>query len=208
MPRTQTEFQQVRDASRRRILDGALKVFAAKGTEATMAEVAEEAGVSQGLAYRYFQSKEAIVSELVHEVTDSGGGFEERVKKVQGTAAERLGLLITNMLDALRQKPEYPQFLNQILRDEDVPEELRAAVAKNGRAVKSTIRKLIIEAQASGDVAADDPDQLLAALLAYVDGLLGRMTDPRVIESRKNFPDPKIVLRMLKPDIGRGRDSK
>ena len=173
-----------------------------------MAEVAEEAGVSQGLAYRYFQSKEAIVSELVHEVTDSGGGFEERVKKVQGTATERLGLLITNMLDALRQKPEYPQFLNQILRDEDVPEELRAAVAKNGRAVKSTIRKLIIEAQVSGDVAADDPDQLLAALLAYVDGLLGRMTDPRVIESRKNFPDPKIVLRMLKPDIGRGRDSK
>ena len=203
MPRTEAAFQQVRDASRRKILDGALRAFAAKGSDATMADVAEEAGVSQGLAYRYFPSKDAIVSELVHEVTDAGGGFEERVKKVQGTAAERLGFLLTNMLEALRQKPEYPQFLNQVLRDEDVPEELRAAVAKNGRAVKSTIRKLIIEAQASGDVAADDPDQLLAALLAYVDGLLGRMTDPRRIESRKSFPDPKIVLRMLRPDTER-----
>jgi len=208
MPRTEAAFQQVRDASRRKILDGALGAFAAKGSDATMADVASEAGVSQGLAYRYFPSKQAIVSELVHEVTDSGGGFEERVKKVRGTAAERLGTLLANMLEALRQKPEYPQFLNQVLRDERVPEELRAAVAKNGRAVTSTIRKLIVEAQAGGDVAADDPDQLVAALLAYVDGLLVRMTDPRTIESRKNFPDPKIVLRMLKLDAEKGRDSK
>jgi AcrR family transcriptional regulator len=200
MTRAVAAFQQAKEASRRKILDGALRAFAAKGCDATMADVAGEARVSQGLAYRYFPSKEAIVSELVHEVTDSGGGFEGRVKKVQGTAVERLGLLLTNMLEGLRLKPEYPQFLNQVLRDESVPVELREAVANNFRAVKNTIRKLIVEAQASGDVAADDPDQLLAAVLAYVDGLLVRMTDPRRIESRRNFPDPKIVLRMLKPD--------
>jgi len=208
MPRTEAAFQQVRDASRRKILDGALRALAAKGSDATMADVAVDSGVSQGLAYRYFPSREAIVSELVHEVTDSRGGFEGRVKKDQGTAAERLSLLLTNMLEGLREKPEYPQFLNQVLRDEDVSEEVRAAVARNGRAVHTTILKLIVEAQASGDVAGDDPDQLLTALLAYVDGLLGRMTDSRIIESRKNFPDPKIVLRMLKPDADRGRDSK
>jgi AcrR family transcriptional regulator len=201
MTRAVAAFQQVREASRRKILDGALRAFAAKGCDATMADVAGEAGVSQGLAYRYFPSKEAIVSELVHEVTDSGGGFEERVKKVQGTAAERLGILLTNMLEGLRQNPEYPQFLNQVLRDESIPVELREAVANNFRAIKNTIRKLIVEAQACGDVAADDPDQLLAAVLAYVDGLLVRLTDPRRIESRKNFPDPKILLRMLKPHV-------
>ena len=170
-----------------------------------MADVARESGVSQGLAYRYFRSKEAILSELVHEVTESGGGFEGRFRTLQGTAAERLFLMLTNMLEGMRQKPEYPQFLNQVLRDEKVPVELREAVVRNGRAVKSTIRRLIIEAQASGDVAADDPDQLLAALLAYVDGQVSRMTDPSRAENRKNFPDPKIVLRMLKADPERGR---
>jgi AcrR family transcriptional regulator len=190
----------VRKASRRKILDGALRVFAAKGSGATMADVASESGVSQGLAYRYFPSKEAILSELVHQITESGGGAEERLKKLQGTAAERLGLLLTYMLEGLRQKPEYPQFLNQVLRDGNVQVELREAVAKNGRVIRNTIRKLIVEAQASGDIAEDDPDQLLAALLAYIDGLVSRMTDPGRIESRKNFPDPKIILRMLKPD--------
>jgi AcrR family transcriptional regulator len=167
-----------------------------------MADVAKEAGVSQGLAYRYFPSKEAILSELVHEITGSEGEKEDRIKELQGTARERLNLLLTPMLGSLRQKAEFSQFLNQVLRDESVPVELREAVAKNGAVIKKSIRKLIVEAQASGDVAADDPDQLLFALIATIDGLVSRMSDPMRIEERKHFPDPKIVLRMLRPDIG------
>ena len=80
--------------------------------------------------------------------------------------------------------------------------DLREAVAKNGAVIKKSIRKLIVEAQASGDVAADDPDQLLFALLATIDGLVSRVSDPMRIEDRTHFPDPNIVLRMLRPDIG------
>ena len=202
MPRTQAAFQQVRDASRRKILDGALRVFASKGSHATMSDVAKEAGVSQGLAYRYFPSKEAILDELVHERTGSEGEKEEQFKKLPGTARERLGLALTYMLGALREKPEYPQFVNQILGDESAPVDLREALAKNGAVIKKSIRKLIVEAQADGDVAAGDPDQLLFTLLATIDGLVSRMSDPMRIEERKHFPDPKIILRMLSPDLG------
>ena len=208
MPRTEAAFQQVRDASRRKILGGALRVFASKGSHATMGDVAEEARVSQGLAYRYFPSKEAILSELVHEITGSKGEKDERFKKLPGTARTRLGLALTYMLGSLREKPEYPQFVNQVLRDEGVPVELREAVAKNGAVIKKSIRKLIVEAQASGDVAAGDPDQLLFALLATIDGLVSRMSDPLRVEERRYFPDPKIILRMLSPDVevrGRGK---
>ena len=200
MPRTEAAFQQVRDASRRKILDGALRVFASKGSHATMADVATEAGVSQGLAYRYFSSKEAILSELVHEITGSEGEKEERFKKLPGTAGERLGLALTYMLGSLREKPEFPQFVNKVLRDENVPVELREAVAKNGAVIKKSLRKLIVEAQADGDVAADDPDQLLFAVLATFDGLVSRTSDPIRIEERKHFPDAKVILRMLRPD--------
>ena len=169
-----------------------------------MADVAKEAGVSQGLAYRYFPSKEAILSELVREITGSEGEKEARIERLQGTAGERLGLLLTPMLESLRQTPEFPQFLNQVLRDENVPVELREAVAENGAVIKKSIRKLIVEAQASGDVAADDPDQLLFALLATIDGLVGRISDPMRVEERRHFPDPKIILRMLRPDFDTG----
>ena len=208
MPRTEEAFQQVRDASRRRILDGALRVFAGKGCHATMADLAQEAGVSEGLAYRYFPSKEAILSELVHKITGTEGEKEERFRKLPGTAGERLGLVLTYMLGALREKPEYPQFVNQVLRDEGAPVDLREALAKNGAVIKKSIRKLIVDAQAGGDVAAGDPDQLLFALLATFDGLVSRLSDPMRTDERKHFPDSKIILRMLRPDVearGTGR---
>ena len=209
MPRTEAAFQQLRDASRRKILDGALRIFASKGSHATMAEVAKEAGVSEGLAYRYFPGKEAILSELVHEITGSEGEKEDRFKKLPGTAWERLGLALTHMLGSLREKPEYPQFINQVLRDEDVPVELREAVAKNGAVIKRGLRKLIVEAQADGDVAADDPDQLLFAMLATFDGLVSRISDPMRVEERRHFPDARITLRMLRPDTeARGRGQR
>jgi len=200
MPRTEAAFQQVREASRKKILDGALRVFASKGIEATMAEVAEEAGVSQGLAYRYFASKEDILSELVHGTTSAGGGFYERVKLAQGTAKERLDYLLVQMTHGIRETPEHYRLFSHVLRDANVPDELRAAVAKNGGAIRNTIRKLIVEGQASGDVAGDDPDQLLAALLACIDGLASRISGPGRVEYRKDFPDSRIILRMLRPE--------
>jgi AcrR family transcriptional regulator len=49
------------EARRRSILEAAHKVFARKGIQsATMAEIAEEAGLSAGVIYRYFESKEAL----------------------------------------------------------------------------------------------------------------------------------------------------
>jgi AcrR family transcriptional regulator len=52
-------------ATRQRILDTALQLFAAKGyEETTMREIATVAGCSLGLTYRYFASKEDLVLEL------------------------------------------------------------------------------------------------------------------------------------------------
>jgi TetR/AcrR family transcriptional regulator len=55
-----------RDASRARILSAALKVFATKGFDgAGTREIAEAAGVRQGLIGHYFASKEALWKEAV-----------------------------------------------------------------------------------------------------------------------------------------------
>jgi AcrR family transcriptional regulator len=51
--------------TRQRIVDTALRLFAAKGYERTsMRDIAKEAECSLGLAYRYFASKEELVLEL------------------------------------------------------------------------------------------------------------------------------------------------
>src|SRR6266545_7958955 len=56
-----------RETQRANILEAARRVFARKGKAATMADVAQAASVSQGLAYRYFASKEQIYREVVEQ---------------------------------------------------------------------------------------------------------------------------------------------
>ena len=51
------------DARREEILSAAVKIFARKGMQsATMAEIAEEAGISAGAIYRYFSNKEDLAA--------------------------------------------------------------------------------------------------------------------------------------------------
>ena len=53
---------------RRQILDGARRVFLSRGFDAaSMSDIAEEAHVSKGTLYVYFDSKELLFRELVAE---------------------------------------------------------------------------------------------------------------------------------------------
>src|SRR5258708_24544991 len=81
MPRTPEANQRIREAQRAKILESARSVFARKGMEATITDIAAEAQISLGLAYRYFADKEAIFSELVKQtVPDDSAEFQKLVE--------------------------------------------------------------------------------------------------------------------------------
>jgi AcrR family transcriptional regulator len=57
--------------TREKILEAALELFRERGFEqATMREIAARAGVATGLAYYYFESKDAIVLAFYHRAKD------------------------------------------------------------------------------------------------------------------------------------------
>ena len=58
------------DLQRARILDAAQRCFVESGFHAaTMAKIAETAGMSAGLIYRYFESKNAIVLAIIERLS-------------------------------------------------------------------------------------------------------------------------------------------
>jgi AcrR family transcriptional regulator len=203
MPRTETANQKVRGEAREKILDAARKVFARRGTAATMSEVAQEAGISQGLAYRYFSSKEAILTTLVKQMAESGGGAAARVRKIPGSPGNRLLTLVSYVLESRREQPEFYQFLYQVLYDDKVPNELREVVRRSGQVIQVMIRELIVEGQATGEIANDDPDQLVGAILACLDGLSRRIVVLKPEAARESLPDARVIMRMLRPDSSR-----
>ncbi|MBA2678522.1 MAG: TetR/AcrR family transcriptional regulator [Ktedonobacteraceae bacterium] len=199
MPRSEEANQRIREEQRAKILEGARKVFARKGRAATMAEVAAEAGVSQGLTYRYFASKEVLFNTLIEQMMQSGPTIMQRIREMPGTPGERLAFCVSSVVESRREQPEFYQFLYQILLDETLPNHLRELLSQQGLLFQDAMRQLIIEGQATGEVVKDDPDQLLAAIMACLEGLWRGMVllDPEKV--RKHFPEARIILRMLKP---------
>jgi AcrR family transcriptional regulator len=77
------------EANRRRVLQAASEVFAARGLDASVEEIAQRAGVGMGTLYRRFPNKEALIEELVHQLFDqvltSG---REALESTDGTGLE------------------------------------------------------------------------------------------------------------------------
>jgi len=70
-PRTIEQNEEIRKESKQRIMDAAFELIARNGYEATsIAAIARTAGVSKGLLYNYFTSKEELVKALVLGATE------------------------------------------------------------------------------------------------------------------------------------------
>src|SRR5262245_53279308 len=147
MPRTSAANQRIREAQRARILESARRVFARKGMEATITEIAAEAQISLGLAYRYWASKEAILSELVKQTIPEEGAGVQQVVELPGTPGGRLATLISRIVGARGQREplEAHQLLQQALEADALPEELRAVLTKRYQLLLATMRHLVVE---------------------------------------------------------------
>ena len=72
-PRTKDQFKKMRSESKIKIVNAALFLFANKGYNATtISEVAKKAGVSKGLMYNYYNSKEDLLEEVVKMNIEEG----------------------------------------------------------------------------------------------------------------------------------------
>jgi AcrR family transcriptional regulator len=71
MPRTPQQLEKLRQERRQRIMETALETFAEHGYESSsISMIANKAGVSKGLMYNYFQSKEDLLVSLMENGLD------------------------------------------------------------------------------------------------------------------------------------------
>jgi AcrR family transcriptional regulator len=203
MPRTTEANQRIREAQRAKILESARSVFARKGMEATITDIATEAQISIGLAYRYFADKEAIFSALVKQTIPADSLSFQRLLEMPGTPGKRLAVLISSIVAARghREPLEAHQLLHHALQAGAMPDDVRELLGRRYQMLLDTMRQLIVEGQATGEVAPGDPDQLVAVVSACLDGLTRwAVRDPD--QFRTAVPDAEIVLRLFKPSIG------
>lgn len=69
-PRSPQQYEIIRNEKQQLIMEVALRLFANEGFHATsIAKIAKEAGISKGLLYNYFNSKEELFKQLIDKHT-------------------------------------------------------------------------------------------------------------------------------------------
>jgi AcrR family transcriptional regulator len=102
-------------AKRRQILEGARKVFLARGFDgASMGEIAKAAGVSKGTLYVYFDSKERLFEVLT---TEEKQGLAEVLFKLDAEDPDVRGVLRKLGLSYLRRmgRPEHISSIRMVM---------------------------------------------------------------------------------------------
>lgn len=77
-PRTPQQFRQIREEKKNLIMDVALEHFSKTGFHVTtISHIARHAGISKGLMYNYFRSKEELLAALLERsLTDIYSNFD------------------------------------------------------------------------------------------------------------------------------------
>ena len=194
----------MRENTRKKILEAASRVFAKKSLGATISDIAAEAGVSQGLAYRYFPSKEAIFHTLLRQLLQSSE--TDRFSQDKGKSSrELLERFVSETIRLRQEHPEFYRFLFQALTDESLPRDIIQMQDAHGQKIRKVLRRLIADGQAAGEVSKGDPDQLVDVILACLEGLSIRMAYLAPAD-KVNLPDAEIILRLLGPSPQSKRD--
>lgn len=107
MPRTPKQFEEIREKSKSKIMEHSLRLFAEKGYHGTsISDIAKAAGVSKGLAYNYFESKQELVESIFHQLLEIGYQYEELMQQVDDPC-ERLQKMIEYTFDYMEENEEF-----------------------------------------------------------------------------------------------------
>ena len=110
----------------RQILEAAVRVFAARGYEASrVGDVAKEAGVAYGLVYHYYGSKEAVLQAVFREAWGRLLAAVAFAEQTGETAPEQLSLVVKIVLRTWRDDPDLVRLLvREITRNPHIQDEL------------------------------------------------------------------------------------
>ncbi len=173
-PRGQKLNEKMRAEAIQKITKAALVVFAEYGFHgATMEQIMKVSGLSKGLVYHYFPSKEKIFFHLVDTALEISRNTWKEALESPGTAWEKIEKLSENvvrvaftdesslysiiMVQASTQGKGIPGLMEHIYQSMDYYNELPP---------------LIMEAQKSGEAAPGDPELLFFAYVGLVQGFV------------------------------------
>ena len=172
-PRTPQQFKVMREEKMTHIMDVALEHFANEGYyRTTISHIARHAGISKGLMYNYFESKEALLRAIVHKsVNEIYHNLD--IDRDGYLSNEEFEIFIRMIDKMLKEKKYFWRLFFQLLAQNDVREQFWNAFPETD--------SLIHPGHETGDT--NYPWQILKMIRDYFNrkkGIKGDQFDPEI----------------------------
>jgi AcrR family transcriptional regulator len=140
-PRTKEQFDEIRQQSRANIMEAALELFGTKGYSSTsISQIAKAAGVSKGLLYNYFDSKEDLLQQLVIQHVEENEAWWDAIMKQPISAYEQVVAMVDKSIDLVRSDLHKWQLLTSLAFQPQVLQGIEHIIAeKQGKMIGETI---------------------------------------------------------------------
>lgn len=192
-----------REAQRRRIMEAALACFARSGFHgSSMQEICAEAGMSAGNLYRYFPSKEAIITAIASSERERCTAMFEMLECAEDPI-EGLVSLGHRFMDEMAESPEAA--LNaEIMAEAMRNPEMKALYLRDNADIRASVARALERGIAKGSVdPALDPATAARIVIALGDGLmLHRTLDPSLDPCSLKSMLERMILGFLRPGAG------
>lgn len=176
------------------ISEAAIKMFARKGYHGTrIADIAREAGVSYGLVYHYFKSKDEIVTFLFRRKWDLLVGVIESIQREEPDLERQVDAVTSFLIESYRMNPE-------------LIEALVMEITRNGKFIKGRnlrllenalagMEAIVRNAQRRGEASRDiDPKVASYAYFGAVEAILTGFVF-------KTFPQDDVTVERAKRGV-------
>lgn len=122
-PRTPQQIKEIREEKMDLIMDVALEHFASEGYyRTTINHIARHAGISKGLMYNYFESKEALLKAIIHKSVNEVYKYLD-IDRDGHLSEEEFEFFIRKINVLLKEKRYFWRLLMQLLMQNDVKEQ-------------------------------------------------------------------------------------
>ena len=188
----------MKDERRKQIISSALKLFATKGLAATkISDIAAAAGMSQGLVYHYYESKESIYIELIQTAFLKMNTAALELERLPLPPREKIRMAMEQLLRGLDENEHaglYHLLIAVATTSDAIPEKAKEIIKKENIVPYEVMTRIITEGQKDGSIRNFNAAELALVFWTSIKGLaIHKATHG----ARFSTPDPEILLNMF-----------
>jgi TetR/AcrR family fatty acid metabolism transcriptional regulator len=161
------------DARRDEIVDAALRLILRTGyNQVTLADIADQVGVSKGLISYYFPRKEDVFLAVLQKIVDRTRSDFEGFYAADAPASEKLSMIFSNLFGNEKRARRYYtvviDYMAQAIRMRQVQEYTQVIYAS----YRDYMERIVEDGIRAGEFRSVDPPRVVSMLLGMMEGLI------------------------------------